>query len=143
MLINEIKVNKKRNKKRLGRGGKRGTYSGRGQKGQKARSGHRIKPAERELIQRLPKFRGYKNRKTNEEKLILNVGNLEKIGSKINPAVLREKKMINKGFRGDIKILSRGEIKSKIEIEGISVSKTARDKIEKAGGKIISSKESK
>ncbi|MBI1839214.1 MAG: uL15 family ribosomal protein [Candidatus Colwellbacteria bacterium] len=48
--------------KRVGRGGKRGTYSGKGQKGQKARAGHRIRPAERDLIQRLPKLRGFRNK---------------------------------------------------------------------------------
>lgn len=49
-------------KKRIGRGGKRGTTAGRGTKGQKARSGHVIRPAERDLIQRLPKLRGYANK---------------------------------------------------------------------------------
>ncbi|MEK9186632.1 MAG: uL15 family ribosomal protein, partial [Patescibacteria group bacterium] len=49
-------------KTRVGRGGKRGTTSGRGQKGQKSRSGHRIRPAERDYIQRLPKLRGLKNK---------------------------------------------------------------------------------
>lgn len=48
----------KRPKPRVGRGGKRGTYSGRGQKGQRARAGHRIRPASRDLLQRLPKLRG-------------------------------------------------------------------------------------
>ncbi|MBI2010965.1 MAG: hypothetical protein HYS89_01915 [Candidatus Colwellbacteria bacterium] len=47
--------------KRIGRGGKRGTYSGRGIKGQRSRAGRRIKPATRELIQRLPKLRGAGN----------------------------------------------------------------------------------
>ncbi|OIO49751.1 MAG: hypothetical protein AUJ39_00315 [Parcubacteria group bacterium CG1_02_42_13] len=55
-----IHINK--GKKRIGRGGKRGTYSGRGTKGQKARAGHRIRPAERDLIQRLPKLRGFNNK---------------------------------------------------------------------------------
>lgn len=53
---------KLKDKKRIGRGGKRGTYSGRGQKGQKARAGHKIRPALRDLIQRLPKLRGIGNR---------------------------------------------------------------------------------
>lgn len=48
--------------KRIGRGGKRGTTSGRGTKGQKARAGHRIRPAERDLIQQLPKKRGFANK---------------------------------------------------------------------------------
>ncbi|MCL4405157.1 MAG: hypothetical protein M1361_00055 [Patescibacteria group bacterium] len=49
-------------KKRVGRGGKRGTFSGRGTKGQRARAGHKIRPAERDFIQRLPKLRGVGNR---------------------------------------------------------------------------------
>lgn len=140
MLINEIQIKKKTAKKRLGRGGKRGTYSGRGQKGQKARAGHRIIPAERELIQRLPKFRGYKNRNVSRELLVLNVGDLDKFKeTKINPEFLKKKKFLNKGFRGEIKILGKGEIKSKVEIRDISVSKSAQIKIEKAGGKIMTS----
>jgi len=53
-------IHKNKVKKRIGRGGKRGTYSGRGQKGQKARAGAKIKPAERELFLKLPKLRGVK-----------------------------------------------------------------------------------
>jgi len=49
-------------RKRIGRGGKRGTTSGRGQKGQKSRAGRRIRPAERDLIQSLPKLKGVKNK---------------------------------------------------------------------------------
>jgi len=145
MLINEIKIKAKNsNKKRLGRGGKRGTYSGRGQKGQKSRSGHKIRPAERDLIQRLPKLRGYKNRVSNRERLTLNVGDLEKLDKKIiSPELLKNIKMINRGFRGDIKILGTGVIKSPLEIKDISVSKTAREKIEAAGGKITFSENKK
>ena len=51
--------------KRVRRGGKRGTFSGRGTKGQHARAGHRIRPAERDFIQRLPKLRGVGNIATN------------------------------------------------------------------------------
>jgi len=51
-----------KDRKRIGRGGKRGTTSGRGQKGQSSRAGHRIRPAERDFIQRLPKLRGVKNK---------------------------------------------------------------------------------
>ena len=58
-----------RAKKRVGRGGKPCTTSRKGTKGQKARSAHRIRPAERDLIQRLPKLRGFKN-KTKQGKKI-------------------------------------------------------------------------
>jgi large subunit ribosomal protein L15 len=52
---------KKIAKKRIGRGGKRGTYSGKGVKGQKSRAGSRIRPGTRDLIQQLPKLRGSRN----------------------------------------------------------------------------------
>ncbi|MBU2101416.1 hypothetical protein KKH05_01725 [Patescibacteria group bacterium] len=54
-------INKNKKKKRIGRGGKRGTFSGRGIKGQKSRAGRKIRPASRDLIQQLPKLRGSKN----------------------------------------------------------------------------------
>lgn len=62
MRLHEVQpttVNK--SKKRIGRGGKRGTYSGRGMKGQKSRAGRKIRPAIRDLMQRTPKLRGAKN----------------------------------------------------------------------------------
>ena len=63
MQLHELKpVYKTLRKKRVGRGGKRGTYSGRGQKGQGARAGRKIRPAERDFIQRLPKLRCIGNR---------------------------------------------------------------------------------
>lgn len=52
----------RRAEKRIGRGGKRGTYSGRGQKGQKARAGHNIRPGLRDVLIRTPKLRGYANK---------------------------------------------------------------------------------
>jgi len=62
-MLHEIKLEKpNKTKKRVARGGKRGTTAGRGQKGQKSRAGRRIRPAERDLVNRLPKLRGYKNK---------------------------------------------------------------------------------
>lgn len=58
-LQNLKKEYKERTKKRIGRGGKRGTYSGKGQKGQKSRAGHKIRPAIRDLVIKLPKRRGF------------------------------------------------------------------------------------
>jgi large subunit ribosomal protein L15 len=61
MQLHQLKpIHKLKKRKRVGRGGKKGTYSGRGIKGQKARAGRRLKPAIRELIKRYPKLRGYK-----------------------------------------------------------------------------------
>jgi len=59
MQLHQVQpIHKNKSKKRVGRGGKRGTYSGRGMKGQKSRAGRKIRPAVRDLIQRTPKLRG-------------------------------------------------------------------------------------
>ena len=69
MQLHELRPTEERKaKKRVGRGGKRGTYSGRGMKGQKARAGRRIRPAMRDLMQRTPKLRGVKNQSANYKK---------------------------------------------------------------------------
>lgn len=61
MQLHELRpLHRGKKRKRVGRGGKRGTYSGRGQKGQKSRAGRRLKPVIREIIKRYPKLRGYK-----------------------------------------------------------------------------------
>ncbi len=68
MQLYELKPSHKNKKhKRVGRGGKRGTTSGGGTKGQKSRAGHRIRPAERDLIQRLPKLKGFNNKRRNKK----------------------------------------------------------------------------
>ena len=79
-----------KNKKRIARGGKRGTYSGRGQKGQKSRAGAKIRPAEQDLIIRIPKRRGFKNKPLGLKPLIINIGELEK--------QFENKQVINKKF---------------------------------------------
>jgi large subunit ribosomal protein L15 len=61
MQIHDIKPdNKIKSKKRIGRGGKKGTYSGKGVKGQKSRAGAKIRPEIRDFIKKIPKLRGYK-----------------------------------------------------------------------------------
>lgn len=117
---------KDRAKKRVGRGGKRGTTSGRGTKGQKSRSGHRIRLAKRDLLIRFPKLRGYKNKSIHKKLDIINVGDLEKS----KEIIFSEKNL------GKVKILGNGELNKAITVQGIPVSKSAREKIEKAGGKI-------
>ena len=125
---------KSRKKKRIGRGGKRGTYSGRGMKGQKSRAGRKMQPMIRELIKKYPKLRGYRAR-TREKKIIgVNIAILDekfKGGEIINPQVLIEKKMIKriKGKIPQVKILGRGKIKKKLIIEDCQISKTAQKKI--------------
>lgn len=130
---------KVKKKKRIGRGGKRGTYSGKGQKGQKSRAGHRIRPAERDLIQRLPKFRGFKFKSIKSKPVILNIGDLaRKIKSNIiNRQALLEAGLIRKSDK-KIKILGpkKGAINQAFQIEGLEVSKKLKNTIESAGGRV-------
>lgn len=134
MQLHNLSI-KNRREKRIARGGKRGTTSGRGQKGQKSRSGHRIRPAQRDLLIRIPKLRGYANKPKSLFNLVLNLSDLEKVKSDvINKDSLRA--YFGNEFRSGIKILGKGEIKKAIKIEGIKVSKSAKEKIEKAGGSV-------
>lgn len=139
MQLHDIQSTNKK-KKRIGRGGKRGTYSGRGMKGQRSRSGHNFEPVIRGLIKRYPKLRGYRN---NASKIIaeVNLSIIEKTfkdGDVINPTILLEKNLIRRMFgrTPNVKILGTGEITKKISFEKVLVSKPAKIKIEKAGGTI-------
>jgi len=140
MQLHELKpVHKKKPRKRVGRGGKKGTYAGRGIKGQKARAGRRLKPVIRELIKRYPKLRGYKFKKLVLKPAIINIEILEKkfkSGEIVDPKILLEKKLIRKikGKVPKVKILAKGKLTKKLIIEDCQVSKSAREIIEKAGG---------
>jgi len=144
MQLHELKpIHKRKKRKRVGRGGKRGTYSGRGIKGQKSRAGRKLKPFIRELIKRYPKIRGHKAEIKNSKLnlVVLNLDDLEKnfnSGERINPSILLAKKIISKikGRMPLVKILGKGEITKPLEIENCQLSKQAKEKIEKAGGKI-------
>lgn len=130
--------------KRVGRGGKRGTTSGRGQKGQKSRSGHRIRPAERDLLIRIPKLRGFRNKPMTERAQVLTLGRLaETLHARagkgklvITMDTLREAGLISRRYRGPLKVLSMGELSYPMELRGIPVSASAKAKIEKAGGTV-------
>ncbi len=137
MQLHNLKNSNKKKRKRVGRGGKRGTYSGRGQKGQRSRSGHRIRPAIRDLLMRIPKLRGVKNKPVGPKSFVLNVGDLEKIAKDgiLDKKILLEKKLI-KRTNQLVKVLGGGELKTPLAIEGLAVSKKAKEKIEKAGGTI-------
>lgn len=139
MQIHDLKPKTKldRKKPRVGRGGKRGTTAGHGTKGQKSRAGHRIRPAVRDLLQRLPKLRGYDNPRKTPINQVLNLADLSRVKAKeINRAVLMKAGIIKSA--GDaVKILGDGEIKEAVTISGIPVSKSAKEKIEKAGGRVI------
>ena len=148
MNLNVIKDNKysTKNKKRVGRGIGSGTgkTSGKGHKGQKARSGVSIKGFEggqMPIHRRLPK-RGF----TNINRVPYVVLNFNRIQSLINSNKIDPKKIINyqtlfdlgivKNLRSKIKLLAKGEIKTKINIEVAAASNSAKEIVEKVGGSI-------
>ncbi len=147
MQLHQIQVkNKKRKKKRIGRGGKRGTYSGRGMKGQKSRAGAKFKPMVRDVFKRYPKLKGYRQKsvkvkKGEIQKAIINLNILEKqfkAEEEVNPENLLEKKIISKikGRMPKVKILAQGELTKKLIFQNCQISQAAKKKIEKANGTI-------
>ncbi len=146
MQIHEIKrVHALRKKKLVARGGKRGKTSGKGGKGQTARAGHRVRPAMRDIIKKLPKLRGHgKNRSKSVfyrgPEAVVNVSllNVFSAGEVVNQTSLIAKGLIPSvlGKNPKVKILGNGEITVKVTVEGCSVSETAKSKIEKAGGEV-------
>ena len=148
MQIHELKVKSRKTRKRVGRGGKRGTYSGRGMKGQKSRSGGNVNPLFQggrasSLIAKLKKVRGFKS--IHAKKVVVNLDILEakmKDGSEVNIKTLVEAKVIEKkDEKAGIKILGDGAIKKKLTISNeILISKSAKAAVEKAGGKVEAAK---
>src|SRR6056297_3265124 len=98
MQLHELEPkHKKDKKKRVGRGGNRGTYCGRGVKGQLARAGSGSEPAIRRFIKRYPKLRGYQFKPVQDKPAVINIdvlaANFEE-GDKDNPQVLVEKGLV-------------------------------------------------
>ena len=143
-LNSTLKIKKKKIRVGRGIGSGKGKTSGRGIKGQKSRSGVAIKSFEggqMPLYRRLPK-RGFNPIKKNKVAKI----NIEKIQNLIEKKILKndeqinlvnliKKKIINKTFK-KIKILGNGNIKDKLNIVADYSSKSAKEKIEKAGGSL-------
>ena len=142
MQLHQIKpIHKPKVRRRVGRGGKRGTYSGRGQKGQNVRAGRKMVPALKEWIKKYPKLRGYRFELKENPVAILNISDISgKINESetINPKMLVEKRLVRrvKGKIPVVKILGGGDVKKKLVFENCLFSKSAKEKIEKAGGEI-------
>ena len=147
MKLNTLISKNQKSRKKLGRGigSGKGKTSGRGHKGQKSRSGVAIKSFEggqMPLYRRLPK-RGFKS--INKKKLIaiIDLSRIQKIikkhttlsRDKINLLNLQKSKLINKKYK-KLKLLGPGELNDKLDIEVNSISKSAKEKIEKLGGKV-------
>ncbi|MCA9353241.1 uL15 family ribosomal protein [Candidatus Nomurabacteria bacterium] len=145
MQIHEIKRNSKNRKsKQVGRGGTRGKTSGRGMKGQKARSGRKLRPQLRDTLKKIPKRRGRGinlNTSVTEKRIPISLTVLENNfdkGEVVTPKTLFEKGVIEKkGAKiPKVKILANGEIKKALTVEGCEISATAKEMIEKSGGKV-------
>ncbi|MCT4605191.1 MAG: 50S ribosomal protein L15 [Marinisporobacter sp.] len=129
-----------KNRKRLGRGTAtgQGKTAGRGQDGQKSRSGGSVKPGfeggQMPLYRRLPK-RGFTN-VFKKQWTIINIDTLNKFdeGTVVTPALLLEKGIIKKVVDG-VKVLGNGELQKKVTVQAHKFSQSAVEKIEAAGGK--------
>ncbi|MBT3356688.1 50S ribosomal protein L15 [bacterium] len=140
MQINDLKAAKKDSKKRVGRGGKKGTYSGAGMNGQKSRSGHSqaatFTGGSSAIVGQTKKLRGFKS--LNPKAQVVNIKDVERVfsdGDEVTPETLKEKGLISK-LHLPVKILSVGEISKKISFKDIAFSVVAKTKIEKAGGSV-------
>jgi large subunit ribosomal protein L15 len=131
----------RKSRRRAGRGNSagRGTTAGRGSKGQGSRSGHRSRfthaGGQTPLLQRQPKLGGFRNPNRIEYEVV-NVGSLEK---KLDAGTydidsLKKNRLVCTSKR--IKLLNRGELKKKFTITVHAASKSAKEAIEKAGGKV-------
>ena len=143
MKLHELEKNigAKHSKKRVGRGpgSGLGKTSGRGQKGQKARSGASINPVfeggQLPLYRRLPK-RGFSNHLFKTEYATINVEDLNRFenGTVVTPAMLKEQGIIKKQLKG-IKVLGNGKLEKKLTIQAHKFSSSALEKIKESGSK--------
>lgn len=143
MKLHELKYNEGsiKNSKRVGRGTSsgHGKTAGRGQKGQNSRSGGGVRPGfeggQNPLFRRVPK-RGFNNYEFQTRYAVINVSDLNKFedGAEVTPEILKEMGLVKKQLDG-IKVLGNGNLEKKLTVKATMFSKTAKEKIEKTGGK--------
>lgn len=138
MKYNDLNVSKNTRPARKGRGisAGQGKTAGRGTKGQKSRTGHRKMPAgfmggQRAIMQAVPKLKGFKSIHPKAE--VVYTDRLNELSGKVDNYTLAEAQMISSPFVR-VKVITRGELTSKIELETQFASKSAVDAIKKAGG---------
>ncbi len=144
MKLNELEKNIGATKKRKivgrGRGSGLGKTSGKGHKGQNARSGGGVRTVfeggQTPLYRRLPK-KGFSNYRFQTTYAVINVSDLNRFENDtvVTPALLKEVGLVKNQLDG-IKVLGNGELNKKLTIQAHKFSKTAVDKIEKSGSKI-------
>ena len=143
MKLHELKYNdgSVKNANRVGRGTSSGNgkTSGRGQKGQNSRSGGGVRlgfeGGQNPLFRKGPK-RGFNNYNFEVKYAVINVSDLNKFedGTEITPELLKDMGLVKKQLDG-IKVLGNGELTKKLTVKASMFSKTAKEKIEKNGGK--------
>ena len=157
MNLSELKSRTPRQHgKRVGRGGKRGTFSGGGTKGQKSRAGayvrHGFRGGDNRIWQLFPKQRGaskkpgsnkphvkhrhYQLKRDKSAVFNLDFFNRFEDGQVVSPKILAEQGWISK-LEKNVKVLSNGDLKKKLDFEGFKFSKSAESKIVKTGSKIL------
>ena len=141
--LNSFKLPEKRKSRtRVGRGnGSKGTYSGRGLKGQKSRSGGGVplffEGGQLPLVKRLPVLRGFKNRFKKDFSIVnlLDIENKFNEGDEVNAESLFNHNLIRKKS-SNVKILGNGNLKKSLKIKVHAVTKSAEEKIKKSGSTI-------
>lgn len=138
MKYNDLRVEKNTRPSRKGRGisAGQGKTAGRGTKGQKARTGHAKMPAgfmggQRAIMQAIPKLKGFKSFHAKAE--VVYTDRLNDLKGKVDNLVLAEKNLISSPY-AKVKVISRGDLTAKIELETQFASKSAVEAIKKAGG---------
>ena len=138
MKYNDLTVEKNTRPSRKGRGisAGQGKTAGRGTKGQKARTGHRKMPAgfmggQRAIMQAVPELKGFKSHHLKAE--VVYTDRLNELSGKVDNYALAEAQLISSPFV-KVKVITRGEVSSKVDLETQFASKTAVEAITKAGG---------
>ena len=138
MKYNDLTVEKNTRPSRKGRGisAGQGKTAGRGTKGQKARTGHRKMPAgfmggQRAIMQAVPKLKGFKSHHPKAE--VVYTDRLNELSGKVDNYALAEAQLISSPFV-KVKVITRGEVSSKVDLETQFASKTAVEAITKVGG---------
>ena len=143
MKLHELRPNDKafKERKRVGRGpgSGLGKTSGKGHKGQNARSGGGVRPGfeggQLPLFRRLPK-RGFSNAKFKTVYAVINLSDLNKFedGAVVTPEILKEMGILKNQLNG-VKILGNGKLEKKLTVKAHKFSESAKESIEKMGGK--------
>ncbi len=138
MKYNDLQVNRNTRPTRAGRGiaAGKGKTAGRGTKGQKSRAGHHKMPAgfmggQRAIMQAIPKLKGFKSLHDKAQNVYTD--RLNELSGKVDNFTLADKGLIENPY-AKVKVITRGELTAKIELETQFASKTAIEAIEKAGG---------